>query len=143
MNYLFVSEPGMSHGLIAIVVIGSIAGTLVLCCWVGSVIECAQRIYKSSCPCVQSHPNRSRLHRQSGLTGLAVTTVIANQNADPSTVIVARTLPPSYSSVIVNEGPLIEMSSITTNKNGSREMVNASVQVDTIKHDNSKSIRWL
>ena len=143
MFVLCILDPGMSHGLIAVVVIGSIAGTLVLCCWVGSVIECAQRIYKSSCPCVPSHSNRSRHHRQSGLTGLAVTTVIANQNADPSTVIVARTLPPSYSSVIFNEGPLIEMSSINNNKNGSREMVNASVQVDTIKYDSSKSIRWL
>ena len=123
--------------------IGSIAGTLVLCCWIGSVIECVQRIYKSSCPCIQSHSGHRRQHRQSGLTGLAVTTVIANQNADPSTVIVARTLPPSYSSVIVNEGPLIEMSSINNNKNGSREMIHASVQVDTIQYDGSKSIRWL
>lgn len=131
----------MSHGLIAVVVIGSVAGTLVLCCWVGSVIECIQRIYKCSCPCF---PSAHRRHRQSGLTGLAVTTVIANQNADPSTVIVARTLPPSYSSVIVNEGPLIEMSSMERSKSSSaREMVNAAVQVDTIQYDSSKSIRWL
>ena len=137
-------EPGMSHGLIAVIIIGSVAGTLVLCCWVGSLVECIHRIYKCSCPCCPDHLHQRHLPRQSGLRGLAVTTVIANQNADPSTVIVARTLPPSYSSVIVNEGPVIEMTPLQNNKStAEREMVNASVQVDTIEYDGSKSIRWL
>ncbi len=146
-NYkLLASEPGMSHGLIAVIIIGSLAGALVLCCWVGSIIECIQRIYKCSCPCNRYLHHRRATQTHSGLSGLAVTTVIANQNADPSTVIVARTLPPSYSSVIVNQGPLIEMSSMNSDSNKTspaRQMVNASVQVDTIEHDSSKSIRWL
>ena len=73
-----------------------------------------------------------------------MTTVIANQNADPSTVVVARTLPPSYSSVFCNEGPVIQMSSLSENKREPRrQMVNAAVQVNTIDYDSSKSIRWL
>ncbi len=145
--YDFLSELGLSHGFIAVIVIGSIIGTIVLCCWVGSVIECIQHIYKYWCSCVRDHQTSSLHHtygRSPSSRPAAVTTVIANQNADPSTVIVARTLPPSYSSVFCNDGPVIEMSTINEPKNTPRrQMVNAAVQVNTINYDASKSIRWL
>ncbi len=146
-DHFHVSEPALSHGFIAVIVIGSIIGTIVLCCWVGSVIECIQHVYKYWCSCVRAHhrsvvSNTPELPRSS--RGLAVTTVIANQNADPSTVIVARTLPPSYSSVFCNEGPVIQMTTMNDTKIVPRkQMVNAAVQVNTIGHDTSKSVRWL
>ena len=139
----------MSHGFIAVIVIGSVIGAVVLCCWVGSIIECIQHIYKYLCICVRNHHRNTHhthhMHRQTGSRGLAVTTVIANQNADPSTVIVARTLPPSYSSVFCSDGPVIQMSSLGDHYKSEprRQMVNAAVQVNTIDYDSSKSIRWL
>ena len=146
-TFHFISESGLSHGLIAVTVIGSVIGAIVLCCWVGSIIECIQHIYKYWCFCIRNdhnHHNTHHMHRQSTSRALAVTTVIANQNADPSTVIVARTLPPSYSSVFCNESPVIQMTSISDNKREPRrQMVNAAVQVNTIDFDSSKSIRWL
>ena len=154
MINLYVVEPGLSHGFIAVIVIGSVIGAVVLCCWVGSIIECMQHIYKYWCLCVRNHHRSTHhthhhthhMHRQSAPRALAVTTtVIANQNADPSTVIVARTLPPSYSSVFCNDGPVIQMSSLRDHYKSEprRQMVNAAVQVNTIDYDSSKSIRWL
>ena len=70
---------------------------------------------------------------------MAITTVIANQSADPSTVLVADTIPPSYSSIFCNSGNVMQMREMSVKANTS----DASVQVDLIEHDTSKSVRWL
>ncbi len=87
---MFSGSTGLSTGLIAAIVVGSLVGAVLLCCWVGSIIECVQHVYKYWCSCCHRHPDPSDFH---------VTTVLGNPTADPSTVIVAGRLPPSYSSI--------------------------------------------
>ena len=73
--------------------VGSLVGAVLLCCWVGSIIECVQHVYKYWCSCCH-HSDSNDFH---------VTTVLGNPTADPSTVIVAGRLPPSYSSIFQAE----------------------------------------
>ena len=73
--------------------VGSLVGAVLLCCWVGSIIECVQHVYKYWCSCCH-HSDPNDFH---------VTTVLGNPTADPSTVIVAGRLPPSYSSIFRGE----------------------------------------
>lgn len=87
-------ETALSGGLIAAIVIGSLAAAILLCCWVGSVIECIQHMYKYWCSCC---------HPSGDLSDITFTTVIPNPGADPSTLMIATSLPPSYSSIFCQD----------------------------------------
>ena len=92
--FVFSGSRKLSGGLIAAIAIGSVVGAILVCCWVGSVIECFQHMYKYWCSCC---------HDNTDVTEVTFTTVIPNPTADPSTVVVAGMLPPSYSSIFRND----------------------------------------
>ncbi len=150
---LFLVSPldsGLSHGVIALIVIASFLGTIFLCCWIGSMIECIQHAYKNWCCCCENNPSRHsrysehfRQYRRCQQYDATVTTVIANQNADPSTLLVADTIPPSYSSIFCNGAASLQMSSLKPQQSSFPSTADASVQVNLIEYDKSKAVRWL
>ena len=83
----------LSNGVIAAIVLGSIAGSILVCCWASSLYNCCHHVHKYWCTCC---------HKKD-YNDFHVTTVLANPAADPSTRIIAARLPPSYSSIFEPE----------------------------------------
>ncbi len=79
--------------MIAAIVLGSIAGSILVCCWASSLYNCCHHVHKYWCTCC---------HKKD-YNDFHVTTVLANPAADPSTRIIAARLPPSYSSIFEPE----------------------------------------
>ncbi len=75
--------------LIVAIVLGCVAGALLIAWWITSLYNCFHHIYKYWCSCCHKKDQ----------SDFRVTTVLANPSADPTTRLVAGRLPPSYSSI--------------------------------------------
>lgn len=106
MDFLyFAGTKRLSGGLIAAIAIGSLVGAILVCCWISSVIECIQHMYKYWCSCCHDTDINDITF---------TTTVIPNPGADPTTIVIAGTLPPSYSSIFRNDAAFMADASSTS-----------------------------
>ena len=83
----------LSGTVIAGIVIGTVVGIAILCCVVGTVVDCFVHIYKYWCSCIHK-----AYHYPTEMVALRTP---RHSPTDPSVVIV-RALPPSYSTVVTN-----------------------------------------
>ena len=110
------------------------------------MIECIRHVWKywkCCCPNIKQKKlfKYYRQCSQSDLTtGISVTTVIANQSADPSTVLVAENIQPSYSTIFADGVTTLQMTSLSGPEKALDSM-DACVQVDLNEHENPESVR--
>ena len=83
----------LSGTVIAGIVIGTVVGIAILCCVVGTIVDCFVHIYKYWCSCIHK-----AYHYPTEMVALRTP---RHSPSDPSVVIV-RALPPSYSTVVTN-----------------------------------------
>ena len=89
-----------TNGLIAAAVVGSIVALVVVCCWLSSLVQCVQHMYKYWCSCC--HKNSKDYYDVRTLRHH--TRVIFNSSAGETTTTLNRaSLPPSYSSIFKQE----------------------------------------
>ena len=76
--------------------IGSVVGIAILCCVVGTVVDCFVHIYKYWCSCL----NKAYQTEMVALRTPPHST--RSPSTDASTVLVARAIPPSYSTIVTS-----------------------------------------
>ena len=87
--FIFSGSKGMGTLLIVAIVLGCVAGAVLVAWWITSLYNCFHHVYKYWCSCCHKKDHND----------FHVTTVLANPNADSTTRLVAGRLPPSYSSI--------------------------------------------
>lgn len=91
-----------TNGLIAASVVGCVVGLIVVCCWLSSMVQCVQHMYRYWCTCCHRN-NKETFDLQS----IRHTRVIINGRGDTQTTLARNSnLPPSYSSVFQQESAI-------------------------------------
>ncbi|ELT91607.1 hypothetical protein CAPTEDRAFT_188760 [Capitella teleta] len=89
---------------VAAIVIGSIIGTVVLCCFLGSVIDCFMHVYKYWCSCLHKAYRSKCRGAEAGTMrnpNFGSAQYAQNSSSEP-TVLLVRAVPPSFSTIILS-----------------------------------------
>ena len=97
----------LTGALIAAIVIGGIVGIVILCCVLGTIVDCIMHVYKYWCNCIhKAYHYQTEMVSLRGATTQSAQTQTVTPSGSPSEsaipLVVVRAVPPTYNHVVVS-----------------------------------------
>lgn len=95
----------LTGALIAAIVIGGIVGIVILCCVLGTIVDCVMHVYKYWCNCLHKayHYQAEMVSLRGASTQTAQTQTVTPSGSEPAIpLVVVRAIPPNYNHVVVS-----------------------------------------